>query len=320
MLDISICMVTYNHEAFIAKAIEGVLMQETSYSYKLIIGEDCSQDSTRQICETYAAKYPDKIMLLNSKKNLGAGNNFLRVLDECKGNYIALCEGDDYWIDKNKLQKQIEFLEKNNNYSLCFHDVYHESNGKRKKSSLWDSPDTSDLNYLLSHKGYISTLSVVFRNDISIFSFLKESLESPFSDFFLYVALAKLGLFKFFPKRMGVYSVHTGGVWSSLGFIKAMQNTVKGYQILSNLLTEEEKELLKVKYLLLLEDYYMSDKILEYEVNDQIFINNDIYVDEYIIKFIKNSCEHRKKMSYYVTSVPFNLLVKAVLKKVKNKF
>lgn len=116
---VSVCMITYNHEKYIAEAIEGVLMQKSTFSFELVIGEDCSIDKTREICETYQKKFPHIIKLLpKQEKNLGMMANFVNTLKECKGTYIALCEGDDYWTDPFKLQKQVDFLEANTDVSL----------------------------------------------------------------------------------------------------------------------------------------------------------------------------------------------------------
>ena len=114
---VSICMITYNHESYIKQAIEGVLMQKTNFDFELVIGEDCSTDSTRLICEEYANR-ETQICLLPSKSNLGVMPNFTRTLKACTGKYIALCEGDDYWTDPFKLQKQVNILEKDNSIGL----------------------------------------------------------------------------------------------------------------------------------------------------------------------------------------------------------
>ncbi|GHV57477.1 hypothetical protein FACS1894182_06410 [Bacteroidia bacterium] len=105
-------MVTYNHEKYIAEAIEGVMTQKNDFPIELVIGEDCSTDNTRQICLEYKKKYPNKIKLLLPEKNCGVMPNFIETLKNCTGKYIAICEGDDYWIDPLKLQKQVDFLEK----------------------------------------------------------------------------------------------------------------------------------------------------------------------------------------------------------------
>jgi glycosyltransferase involved in cell wall biosynthesis len=319
MPDISIHMIAYNHEFFIAKAIEGVLMQQTSYTYQLVIGEDCSTDGTRKICEVYAKKYPDKIKLLPAVQNYGMVKNFIRTLEACTGKYIALCEGDDYWSDKNKLQTQVDFLENNTSYSLCFHDTYSITGKKKSKSSNWDAPDTSDVNYLLSQRGYIATASVVFRNDNSVIQFLKNVGTPPYLDFFIYVAVAQYGLLKFFPKRMGVYRVHEGGVWSKLGFIKALEKTVQGYQILYNKLPDPQKDFLRIRYLTALEDYFLNTAATGNNTGFEKLNIKEMNIEPYMIEFIKQNCEMRKKVSHYVTAVSAKTLLYSFIYKIKNK-
>lgn len=92
---VSVCTITYNHENYIAKMIEGVLFQKVNFKYVLVIGEDCSSDKTRDICYSYKLKYPDKIKLILNEKNIGVRNNFINVLNNCHGKYIAICESDD---------------------------------------------------------------------------------------------------------------------------------------------------------------------------------------------------------------------------------
>lgn len=122
---LSIVTITYNHEPFIAKTIEGVLMQQVNFPIELIIAEDCSTDGTRAICQHYAELYPELIRLITSESNVGAIENERRAFVAAKGKFIACCEGDDYWTDSLKLQKQVDFLEAHPNYSACFHR-YHK--------------------------------------------------------------------------------------------------------------------------------------------------------------------------------------------------
>ena len=112
---VSVHMITYNHEPYIRQAIEGVMMQKTNFEFELVIGEDCSQDKTREICFEYQKKYPDKIRVLWWHENLQkvshpAGGNGRRTTAHCRGEFIAFCEGDDYWIDPLKLQKQVDVM------------------------------------------------------------------------------------------------------------------------------------------------------------------------------------------------------------------
>src|SRR5271157_2282730 len=110
---VSVFMITYNHEKFVGQAIESIVTQKVNFDFELIIGEDCSTDNTLDICNKYAKQYPDIIKLFPSEKNYGMMGNTVRVLYACTGKYIAMCEGDDYWCDPYKLQKQIDFLEAN---------------------------------------------------------------------------------------------------------------------------------------------------------------------------------------------------------------
>lgn len=124
---VSVQMVTYNHEPYIAQAIEGVMKQKTEYPFELIIGEDCSTDGTREIVIEYQRKYPDIIRIITSDKNVGAKKNGYRTTKACRGKYIAFCEGDDYWHHPYKLQKQVNYLESHPECGLVFADcdVYY---------------------------------------------------------------------------------------------------------------------------------------------------------------------------------------------------
>jgi glycosyltransferase involved in cell wall biosynthesis len=115
-------MTTYNHESYISEAIEGVLNQKTNFSYDLIIGEDFSTDKTREICLKYKNKYPELIKLILNNQNIGLIGNYNTTLQKCKGKYVAYCDGDDYWTDPFKLQKQVDFIELNVSFDLVFTD------------------------------------------------------------------------------------------------------------------------------------------------------------------------------------------------------
>ena len=122
-VSIGICIVTYNQENFISQCIESVLCQQTNYDFKIYIGEDCSTDKTTQICRTYFQNYPNRITLIQNSTNLGLVKNTINVLERIKEDghkYVAMLDGDDYWIDDTKLQKQCSFLEENNDYGLVY--------------------------------------------------------------------------------------------------------------------------------------------------------------------------------------------------------
>ncbi len=137
---VSVCMVTYNHSGLIAQAIESALAQETTFEYEIVIGEDGSTDGTRSIVEDYAGRFPDKIRAFLHPKNLGpqklglqGRNNFVSTYHACKGRYIAFLDGDDYWTDSKKLQKQVDFLEAHPECVLSSHpaEILY-SNGRKR--------------------------------------------------------------------------------------------------------------------------------------------------------------------------------------------
>ena len=156
---VSVQMCTYNHEPYIRQAIEGVMMQKTDFEFELVIGEDCSQDKTREICFEYQKKHPDKIRVLWWRENVSKlGGNSRRVQAHCRGEFIAFCEGDDYWIDPLKLQKQVDVMRKYPNVGFCFCGAKMRWFGCEKLESwnndrghVWDSGIINGELFFLTH-------------------------------------------------------------------------------------------------------------------------------------------------------------------------
>lgn len=212
MPKISACIITYNHEIYIRDCIEAALMQKVSSDYDIIIGDDFSNDATSKICKEYAEKHPHLIKYNRRSKNLGMIGNWVKTINECNGKYIALCEGDDYWTDPLKLQKQVDFLEANEDYVACFHDVnILETSGELVEDYITQVPINHETIEDLARDGnYIHTPSIVFRNVIK--SFPDDMKHSPIGDFFLYMLLAEHGKFKYLNDTMAVYR-NGVGVW-----------------------------------------------------------------------------------------------------------
>ena len=114
-MKVSVVITSYNHEKYISQAIESVLMQKVD-ELEIIIGDDCSTDRTPEILDKYKKRYPDKIVILKDDKNLGITKNLERCIKRTTGRFVAICEGDDYWIDDEKLQKQVDFLVSNKDW------------------------------------------------------------------------------------------------------------------------------------------------------------------------------------------------------------
>lgn len=130
---VSVCMTAYNHEPYIAEAIEGVLMQRTSFGVELVLGEDCSTDRTAELCRDYAALYPDRIRVVSGPRNVGWRANYRRTVAACRGRYVAFCDGDDRWTDSMKLQMQVERMEADPACGMCYTrtEKIHQENGCR---------------------------------------------------------------------------------------------------------------------------------------------------------------------------------------------
>jgi len=169
---VSVIMVTYNHDKYISKAIESVLDQETKFNFELVIGEDSSTDNTRNIIEEYRKKQPNKIRLFSGDKNVGSTQNEITIIKASKGKYLAFCEGDDYWTDSFKLQKQVDFLEANPDYGLVHSDVNHFNQKTGELTIAYNKrndiviPSGNIFQFLMDPSHSIKTMTVCLRRDL----------------------------------------------------------------------------------------------------------------------------------------------------------
>jgi len=165
---LSVCLITYNHANYIEQAIEGVLMQSVNFPWELIIADDFSTDGTREILLKYKEKYPNFIKLILQEKNVGPGKNFSDLLNEPQSKYIAYFEGDDYWTDPLKLQKQVDFLEANPDYGMVHtkYKIFLELENKEVSISTPKDNYNSFFKSILLGNYAIGTLTVCFRKEI----------------------------------------------------------------------------------------------------------------------------------------------------------
>jgi glycosyltransferase involved in cell wall biosynthesis len=214
---VSVWMITYNHEAFIRQALDGILMQVTSFPYEVVIGEDMSTDQTREIVQEYQRHHPDRIRLRLAKENLYSQGMkpFASVLNACRGKYIALCEGDDYWTDPLKLQKQMDFLEAHPSHAVCFHRAYQlvQATGEMK---IWQQSRRLDrFTYTLddlARDNFVATPSIMFRNGLVV-QMPSWFFDAPCGDWPLLVLLAQHGTVGFIDQAMAVHRIHGGGMF-----------------------------------------------------------------------------------------------------------
>ena len=232
MIKLSVCMITYNHENFIAQAIESVLMQKTNFDFELVIGEDFSIDRTREICISYKRKYPEKINLILNEKNLGMIPNFINTIHQCKGEYIALLEGDDYWTDPYKLQKQVDFLETNLDFSICAHKVKVLINNKLKEDNfLRITPKISTQEHL-ARGNYLRTLSVVVRFPKNKKFVIPQGIR--LGDHFSWMYISQYGKIMVLDEIMGVYRYHSKGNWSGAEKKTKIEEIITHYDVLAD--------------------------------------------------------------------------------------
>jgi glycosyltransferase involved in cell wall biosynthesis len=183
-LKVSVCMITYGHEKYIRDAIEGVLMQECDFEVELILANDCSPDQTDDVIQEILLNHPrgSWIKYFNHEKNLGIMPNFIFALRQCSGDYVAMCEGDDYWITKDKLQKQIDILERNKAIGLVYTNVKHFI---QKKGQFVDIParfaaEQSEVIPMMLKSKFIEFATTVFRKSIldKVLTILEKELEN----------------------------------------------------------------------------------------------------------------------------------------------
>ena len=225
---ISIVVTTYNHEKYIAQCLDSILMQQTSFPFEIILGEDKSSDTTREICKQYAKQYPDKIKLfLRSRKDVIYINgnatgrfNFLENVKAAKGKYIALCEGDDYWTDPLKLQKQVDLLENKTNLIACHHwqKIAVEKEGAfiekdaPKNGHGYFAEKVATVKHIFNNQVRVKTRTLMFRNIINAQFFPSWIYKVAFGDVPLSYLLGQHGDFGFIDEEMAVYRQTNVGV------------------------------------------------------------------------------------------------------------
>ncbi|MCB2407271.1 glycosyltransferase family 2 protein [Hymenobacter lucidus] len=229
---VSVVMLAYNHQQFIRQALDSVLMQEVNFPYEIIIGEDCSTDQTRSIVQEYARLYPDIIRPIYHSPNGGMGRNLQACLAAVRGEYLAPLEGDDYWTDARKLQKQVDFLATHPEYSMCFHEVMVIDEEPYQVRGITSNEDEYTFETLLASKRTVPmTCSLLLRNRLAV---LPEWLFAvPMMDYPLVILQAEHGKLKRLPDVMAAYRKHAGGSWSAVSHSQNHRRYIAMYQRLA---------------------------------------------------------------------------------------
>jgi glycosyltransferase involved in cell wall biosynthesis len=215
---VSVKMITYNHEPYIAQAIEGVLKQERDFPIELIIGEDCSKDQTREIVCEYQRDHPSIIRILTSDNNVGADKNSWRVSAACRGEYIALCEGDDYWTDPFKLQKQVNLLQAHPECSMAVAktDVYQLENGSFRYQNTIEGVNRDLVYFDDLLKGCYFHTSTYLIPKSNLITYEQYRNKMSLGDTAMRFILIDIGPFAFLRETVSVYRITGNGIWTSL--------------------------------------------------------------------------------------------------------
>lgn len=308
---VSICVQTYQQVDFIRECLDNILNQQTNFAFEILLGEDNSNDGTREVCLEYAKKHPDKIRLfLHSRENNIKINgkptgrfNFMYNLSKARGKYIAFCEGDDYWIDKYKLQKQVDFLSSNSDHSMVFSafNRFYEKKGVFQKVSFDNQKHLFAGNIFnsLIFNNWISTISVMVKKDI-LFQFANyveyTNKEFPMADYPAWLDLSyhtKVGLIN---EPMAVHRIllnsasHSTEAKDRVDFGEATYKIQKYFIDKYNVSSDIENQIeLKINRKRIRYAFFLNDKSLSNKAKKEIielgsklsFIENIYY---YILK------------------------------------
>lgn len=243
---VSIQMSTYNHGPYLAEAIEGVIAQKTDFPIELVIGEDCSIDNTRDIALDYQRRYPQLIRVIYSDRNVGMITNGRRVRAACRGEFIAFCEGDDYWVDNLKLQKQVKILQDESDVGFVYGNFAVANLKNRKWVIDWTSakhrfPDADELQgdiYKNCLDGRIRTLTTIYRRSILNNLYQKDIPfhEYPFGDNFIYTYASSISKVKRIEGIVAIYRCSLGSATrnsatSNLNFLLAIKRFIENLPI-----------------------------------------------------------------------------------------
>ncbi len=234
---LSVCVITYNHAEFIGKALDSVLAQRASFDYEIVVGEDCSKDGTGDILRKYQEREPEKIVPRFYEKNVGMNRNFKETLERCRGEYVAILEGDDYWTDPDKLRLQVEFMDKNPDCALSHHRVEHilSPGGERIREFPPEKfrATRSDPRQL-AMVNYIQTCSVVFRR--KWLPQLDEGFQQlKLGDWPLCVLLAECGWIGYLDRCMASYRIHASNTWND----RPADYKIRGMETMARYLLEK---------------------------------------------------------------------------------
>lgn len=297
---VSVCCVTYNHEKYIRQCLDGFVMQKTDFEFEILVHDDASTDNTANIVKEYEQKFPSLFRCVYQSENQFLKQNTLVniLFKMAKGKYIALCEGDDYWTDPYKLQKQVDFLEGNKEYSATFHNVEQRWEGVEKsriylKENEYSVGQVVSLKNTLGHN-IVPTCSLLFRRQLVLDSFsIIPWAKLDYGDWVIVLLLTLENSMFYSPYIMGVRRMNDSSFWGMKDVNWQIEKTLNTRNIIFSLdiLSLSEKEMLKVYNNQLLLKYHNVQPskflIIIKKVLQLLIKKVDNLIDKYLIKKLR---------------------------------
>jgi glycosyltransferase involved in cell wall biosynthesis len=231
-MKVSVLVTAYQHEAFIAECLEGILAQR-GVAFELLVGDDASTDGTREVIDRYARAHPDVIRTFFPDRNMGQGGKVLFdvLVNRARGDYLAMLDGDDFWTSADKLCRQAAYLDDHPECAMCFHDVLRVVDGSDDPAERYNGSDrplmlgVSDL----LHRCIVASCSPMFRRE-TIAPLPPWYFELPWGDWSLYFMAAEHGELHYLPDVMGVYRIHRGGMYQGISRLQDLENRTAFYR------------------------------------------------------------------------------------------
>lgn len=220
---LEVLVVTYNHEPYLAQALDSVLAQRTDFDVRVTVLDDCSSDSTAGIAARYAAENPGRLELRANPVNTANCRLLMEAIERSQAEFLVVLDGDDYWTDPSKLQKQVEWMRGRPGCALCYHNVRLEfDDGRPSRPKYEHSPPESSTIRDLFVRNFIATCSVMFRRAAlqDIPGWFRDVMAG---DWFLFLLAARSGTIAYLPDEMAVYRIHSAGRWSKMSAVDQWQ-------------------------------------------------------------------------------------------------
>ena len=308
-ITLSVIIPTYNQQDYIQKALDSAISQTTNFDYEILIGNDASSDKTQEICQNFHKKYTKKVRLINRKKNIGLIKNYLDLINQTKGRYIAILEGDDYWIDSFKLQKQYDFIKNKNNIGLVFTNCYlYNEHTKEKYLKYNQPPEYNSVNayYDLLNGNFITAITICFDKELILENLKKDYnflLNLKTIDYYIILCIANKSEIGYLPDITSLYRVHEKSESNSSSIQKRYEFLKSSFEIkyhFSKSLNNTNIYFLKKQFCEYLFSISLKHGEIDYELHPQnfkgfSFLFYKIYFKSKILRYVS-----RKIYLFYI--------------------